>query len=92
LEVTRWTDGQPCAVHCDVVDQGTQRDFWGWNRAKHAVLEAAILCTRLHILPRLEVQDMLRRLASPVMKTGGDQELAAWKLLTEYAEGVGTEQ
>ena len=28
------------------------RDFFGFNRAKHAVVEAAILATRLHLLPR----------------------------------------
>ncbi len=27
-----------------------KRDFWGFNRAKHAVLEATILATRLHLL------------------------------------------
>src|SRR6185436_11289334 len=30
-------------IECQVVDSGYQRDFFGFNRAKHAVLEAAIL-------------------------------------------------
>src|SRR5207237_9367244 len=33
-------------VHC-----GRIRDFFGFNRAKHAVLEGAILATRLHLIP-----------------------------------------
>ena len=32
------------------------RDVFGFNRAKHAVLEAAILATRLHILPEDDVR------------------------------------
>src|SRR5688572_23356708 len=37
-------------IHCSVVDGGVVRDFLGFNRAKHAVLEAAILATRIGIL------------------------------------------
>ena len=33
-----------------MVDQGRLRDFFGFNRAKHAVIEAAILATRLSLL------------------------------------------
>ena len=33
-----------------VVDRGRLRDFFGFNRAKHAVVEAAILATRIGIL------------------------------------------
>ncbi len=84
LEAVQWTDGHPCEVRCEVVERRSLRDFWGWNRAKHAVLEAAILCTRLHLLDRQQVADDLRRLEVPVNKTGGKQELAAWQLLDEY--------
>ena len=36
-------------IRCEVVAAGRQRDFWGFNRARHAVLEAAILATRIDL-------------------------------------------
>ena len=39
-------------LHCQVVADGRLRDFLGFNRAKHAVVEAAILATRVaHLDP-----------------------------------------
>ena len=35
-----------------VVHHGVRREFIGFNRARNAVLEAAIYATRLHLLPR----------------------------------------
>src|SRR6185503_10878508 len=35
-----------------VVHRGVRREFIGFNRARHAVLEAAILATRTHLLDR----------------------------------------
>ena len=35
-----------------VVHRGTRREFIGFNRARHAVLEAAILATRTHLIDR----------------------------------------
>lgn len=71
-------------IHCDVVDRGTLRDFLGFNRAKHAVLEAAILATRVGILPAEQIRGEMQRLASPVEKTAGGEERRAFALLTEY--------
>jgi hypothetical protein len=68
----------------EVVHAGRLRDFFGFNRAKHAVVEAAILATRLHILPRPEVLAEYARLAVPVAKTGGPQEREAFALLEQY--------
>lgn len=73
-------------IECDVVGSGRLRDFWGFNRAKHAVLEAAILATRLHLLPDEQVADEWRRLRLPVDKTGGDAERRAFEFLTRYVE------
>ncbi|MCI0361331.1 MAG: DUF447 family protein, partial [Planctomycetaceae bacterium] len=73
-------------IVCDVVDRGTLRDFLGFNRAKHAVLEAAILATRIGILPAQQIRDEMKRLAIPVEKTAGDQERQAFALLTEYID------
>ena len=69
-----------------VVDRGRLRDFFGFNRAKHAVLEAAILATRLHILDRDDVSREIERLKIPVDKTGGPREQAAWEFVWQYVQ------
>jgi hypothetical protein len=60
---------------------GRLRDFFGFNRAKHAVVEAAILATRTQILPAAEIEAEYRRLAVLVDKTGGEQEHTAFAFL-----------
>lgn len=64
-----------------VVHSGRRRDFFGFNRAKHAVLEATILATRLHLLSRESITAELDRLRPLVEKTAGPQEQAAWDLV-----------
>jgi hypothetical protein len=71
-----------------VVHRGTRREFIGFNRARHAVLEAAIYATRLQLLPRAFIDSELARLQVIVDKTAGDQELEAMALLTEYVHSV----
>ncbi|QEG35507.1 DUF447 domain-containing protein [Bythopirellula goksoeyrii] len=64
--------------------RGHIREFFGFNRAKHAVLEAAILATRIHILDAKLLLSELDRLASPIQKTGGADELQAFALLQSF--------
>jgi hypothetical protein len=71
-------------IEAVVRDSGRLRDFFGFNRAKHAVLEAAILATRTHLLPLEEIEQEYRKLAVIVGKTGGEQEHEAFALLREY--------
>ena len=71
-------------IRVRVVYVGRLRDFFGFNRAKHAVLEAAILATRLHLLPREEIERQLAALRSPVEKTAGPNELAAFQLVCDH--------
>jgi len=71
-------------IHAEVVDHGRLRDFWGLNRAKHAIVEAAIAATRVGILPAADIADELRRCAVLVEKTGGTAERRALELLEEY--------
>ena len=63
-------------VHLEaaVVRSITFRDFVGFNRAKHAVVEAAILATRFHLLPAAEVDAEFQKLRVVVDKTGGPAE------------------
>ena len=67
-----------------VVHRGVVREFIGFNRARHAVLEAAIYATRLHLLPRDFITSELERLQVIVDKTAGPQEQEAMALLVEH--------
>jgi hypothetical protein len=69
---------------CEVVHADRRRDFFGFNRGMYAVVEAAILATRIHILPRGEVEAEFRKLAVLVEKTGGPREHEAFAFLQEY--------
>jgi hypothetical protein len=75
---------QRVRIECEVVRSERLRDFFGFNRGKHAVLEAAILATRLHLLPREEVEAVYRKLRVIVDKTGGPDEIAAMSFLEGY--------
>ena len=70
-------------MQCRIVHSGVQRPFFGFNRAKHAVIEAAILATRTHLLSADEIQEQIGRLVPLIDKTAGDQEQAAFAFLRE---------
>jgi hypothetical protein len=67
-----------------VVHRGVLREFIGFNRARHAVLEAAIYATRLHLLPRETIEHEFERLQVIVDKTAGEAEREAMTLLTDF--------
>ena len=71
-------------IETAVVHRGVQREFIGFNRARHAVLEAAIYATRLHLLPREFITSELERLQVIVDKTAGPEEQEAMALLTAF--------
>jgi hypothetical protein len=75
--------GERVTMNAEVVHTGRHRDFWGFNRAKHAVVEAAILATRFHLLPLAEVEAEFAKLRVIVGKTGGPAEHEAM----DYLEG-----
>jgi hypothetical protein len=76
------------SIEVETVYHGTLRDFFGFNRAKHVVVEAAILATRTHLLPLHEIEAEFKKLAVIVQKTGGEQEMEAFDVLREYVAGV----
>jgi uncharacterized protein len=84
--VVRSIDSTPprSRIETAVVHRGTRRDFIGFNRASHAVLEAAIYATRVHVLPRAFIDGELTRLQIIVDKTAGPHEHEAMALLTDY--------
>jgi len=71
-------------IRCKAIAAGRQRDFWGFNRGKNAVLEAAILATRVNFLPIEEINRQYESLRVIVDKTGGKTEDEAMKLLEEF--------
>jgi hypothetical protein len=76
-------------LHAETVAEGRMRDFFGLNRAKHAVVEAAILATRTAILPMDDILREFDRLAVLVEKTGGESEHAAFTLLSDHVREAG---
>lgn len=71
-------------IEMTVVHRGTGREFIGFNRARHAVLEAAIYATRLHLLSREHIESEMARLEVIVDKTAGPAEREAMALLVEH--------
>ena len=71
-------------IETRVVHHGTRREFLGFNRARNAVLETAILSTRLHLIPRAEIEADLAKLQIIVNKTAGPREFEAMELLTDF--------
>jgi hypothetical protein len=71
-------------IETRVVHRGVRREFLGFNRARHAVLEAAILATRTHLLPPEEIKAEYARLQVIVDKTAGPREREAMAMLTEH--------
>jgi hypothetical protein len=75
-------------IEAETVHVGRLRDFFGFNRAKHAVVEAAILATRTDFLPLEEIEAEFQKLAVIVGKTGGDAEQQAFAFLREHVDRV----
>lgn len=85
LEVVSIDDTPPRSrIEARVVHRGQRREFIGFNRARLAVLEAAILATRTHLLPAEQIRADYERLQVIVDKTAGPREREAMALLTEY--------
>lgn len=77
-------DSLRASVECDIVGWGTNREFFGLNRAMFAVLEAAILATRVTLLDAEQIGQTMRELAPLVAKTGGQREQEAFSMLEQY--------
>lgn len=80
-----------------VVHQETHQAFAGFNRAQAAVIELAVLTTRLSRLPKEKVLTERQYLQIAIDKTAGARELEAWQWLVDkidnfYAEQSGQNQ
>ncbi len=72
--------------HCRVLHLVQHRAFEGFNRAKAAVVELAILTSRLSMLPREKVEAEIAYIRIAVEKTAGPEELEAFGWLMEKIE------
>lgn len=68
---------------CRVVQEETHAPFTGFNRAKAAVLELAILVSRLGMLPRDKIEAEIAYLSIAIEKTAGEGEKEAWGWLMQ---------
>ncbi|HMK14641.1 MAG TPA: DUF447 domain-containing protein [Burkholderiales bacterium] len=70
-------------LFCQVVHRVSHAPFRGFNRAQAAVLEAAILVSRLHLLPWEKIEAEVKYLTIAIEKTAGPAEREAWGWLME---------
>jgi uncharacterized protein len=88
VEVVGLDDTPPRSrIESRVVHRGFRREFIGFNRARHAVLEATILATRTHLVPMEQIREEVARLQVIVDKTAGPREQEAMAFVTEYVRG-----
>jgi len=78
----------------EVVHEVQHQPFLGFNRAQAAVIELAVLVSRLNMLTKDKVLSEMQYLQIAVDKTAGERELQAWGWLTEkvfnfYAQQAG---
>lgn len=79
LEVARCdNDEERPRFHCRVRHEANHAGFAGFNRAQAAVLEAAILYSRLEWLAPDKLASEMRYLDIAVRKTAGARERTAW--------------
>lgn len=87
LEVVRIEDDEiRPMIFCTALHTVNHKPFRGFNRAQFSVIEAAILVSRLHLLPWEKVESELKYLHIGLEKTAGDHELEAWRWLMEAVE------
>lgn len=79
-------------IFCRTIHSVNHTPFQGFNRAQFAVLEAAILVSRLKILPLEKIATEIDYLSIGLHKTAGDKELEAWDWLMQLIEQYKQEQ
>ncbi|MCG8324050.1 MAG: DUF447 family protein [Thiotrichales bacterium] len=68
---------------CNILIEENHAPFQGLNRAQAAVLEAAILVSRLHMLPADKINREIEYLQIAIDKTASDREITAWGWLMD---------
>jgi hypothetical protein len=83
-------DAERPRFYCRTVHVGQHAAFRGFNRAQAACLEAAILVSRLSMLPREKVDREVDYLRIAVDKTAGERERIAWDWLMQAIQDFRT--
>lgn len=73
-------------LYLEVVYEAQHQSFQGFNRAQAAVIELAVLVSRLTRLPMEKITQDIEYLKIAVEKTAGPRELEAWNWLLEAVE------
>ena len=73
----------------EVVYEQTHAPFRGFNRAQSAVIEAAVLTSRLGMLSEEKIKQEIAYLTIAIEKTAGDKELEAWSWLMDKIKQAG---
>ncbi len=73
-------------LFCKTIHSVNHAPFQGFNRAQFAVLEAAILVSRLKMLPIEKIQSEIDYLSIGLTKTAGERELEAWGWLMDIID------
>lgn len=90
LKIAKVDDLQPRACfYGELVAEEIHAPFRGFNRAQSAVIEAAILASRLQMLPTEKIQQELAYLTIAIEKTAGERELEAWGWLMDKIKQAG---
>lgn len=71
-------------LFCKTKHIANHAPFKGFNRAQFAVLEAAILISRLEMLPLQKIESEIDYLRIGLEKTAGDREMEAWGWIMEF--------
>tara|TARA_E500000331_G_C17123822_1_gene655064 strand:- start:403 stop:972 length:570 start_codon:yes stop_codon:yes gene_type:complete len=69
---------------CKPVNEKIHRMYYGFNRAKSAVIELCILASRLGIIEEKKIKEEIKYLKIAIEKTAGENELEAWSWLLSY--------
>lgn len=92
LQVITIDDADPRACFtAKVVHEVNHAPFRGFNRAQSAVVEAAILVSRLHMLSPEKIREEINYLTIAIDKTAGERELEAWQWLMTKIREAGIE-
>lgn len=70
-------------LYMQVVESVSHGGFMGFNRAQAAVIELAVLVSRLHMLPVEKIMSEKQYLQIAIDKTAGAREHEAWQWLVD---------
>jgi hypothetical protein len=81
--VERQDDAQRPVLRLERLHEAQHAPYPGFNRAQAAVIEGAVLVSRLHLLPRDKIDSEMRYLQIAIDKTAGPAEIEAWGWLRQ---------